>query len=40
MFTLLSAVLFVVMVGFARSIPVLMQAPAEAVAPTLNISFP
>ena len=33
-FTLLSAVLFVVMVGFARSISVLMQAPAEAVALT------
>ena len=30
-FTLISAVLFVVMVGFARSISVLMQAPAEAV---------
>ena len=30
-FTLVSAVLFVVMVGFARSISVLMQAPAEAV---------
>ena len=30
-FALISAVLFVVMVGFARSISVLMQAPAEAV---------
>lgn len=36
-FTLLSAVLFVVMVGFARSISVLMQAPAEAV--TLTASY-
>ena len=35
-FTLLSAVLFVVMVGFARSISVLMQAPAEAVALTAS----
>ena len=34
--TLLSAVLFVVMVGFARSISVLMQAPAEAVALTAS----
>ena len=30
-FVLLSAVLFIVMVGFARGISVLMQAPAEAV---------
>ena len=30
-FAIMSAVLFVVMVGFARSISVLMQAPAEAV---------
>ena len=30
-FAIISAVLFVVMVGFARSISVLMQAPAEAV---------
>ena len=35
-FTLLSAVLFVVMVSFARSISVLMQAPAEAVALTAS----
>ena len=35
-FTLLSAVLFVVMVGFARSISVLMRAPAEAVALTAS----
>lgn len=35
-FTLLSAVLFVVMVGFARSISVLMQAPAEAVVLTAS----
>ena len=35
-FTLLSAVRFVVMVGFARSISVLMQAPAEAVALTAS----
>lgn len=35
-FTFLSAVLFVVMVGFARSISVLMQAPAEAVALTAS----
>ena len=35
-FTLLSAVLFVVMVGFARIISVLMQAPAEAVALTAS----
>ena len=35
-FTLLSAVLFVVMVGFARSISVLMQAPAKAVALTAS----
>lgn len=35
-FTLLSAVLFVVMVGFARSISVLMQSPAEAVALTAS----
>ena len=35
-FTLLSAVLFVMMVGFARSISVLMQAPAEAVALTAS----
>ena len=35
-FTLFSAVLFVVMVGFARSISVLMQAPAEAVALTAS----
>ena len=35
-FTLLSAVLFVLMVGFARSISVLMQAPAEAVALTAS----
>ena len=35
-FTLLSAVLFVVMVGFARNISVLMQAPAEAVALTAS----
>ena len=35
-FTLLSAVLFVVMVGFARSISVLMQAPSEAVALTAS----
>ena len=35
-FPLLSAVLFVVMVGFARSISVLMQAPAEAVALTAS----
>ena len=35
-FTLLSAVLFVVMVGFARSISVLMQAPAEAAALTAS----
>ena len=35
-FTLLSAVLFVVMVGFARSFSVLMQAPAEAVALTAS----
>ena len=35
-FTLLSAVLFGVMVGFARSISVLMQAPAEAVALTAS----
>ena len=35
-FTLLSAVLFVVMVGFARGISVLMQAPAEAVALTAS----
>ena len=35
-FTLLSAVLCVVMVGFARSISVLMQAPAEAVALTAS----
>ena len=33
-FTMISAVLFVVMVGFARSISVLMQAPEEAVALT------
>ena len=33
-FTLISAVLFVVLVGFARSISVLMQAPEEAVALT------
>ncbi len=35
-FTLLSAVLFVVMVGFARSISVLMQAPAKAVVLTAS----
>ena len=35
-FTLLCAVLIVVMVGFARSISVLMQAPAEAVALTAS----
>ena len=35
-FTLIAAVLFVVMVGFARGISVLMQAPAEAVEQTAS----
>ena len=35
-FAILSAVLFVVMVGFARGISVLMQAPAEAVGLTAS----
>ena len=30
-FTIISVILFVIMVGFARPISVLMQAPAEAV---------
>lgn len=36
MFTILAAVLFVLLVGFARPIAVLMQAPEEAVSLTTS----